>query len=197
MTGRNSWPLVVFSCLALAAGASAQTPQPFPRPGDPARPQPAPPPAQPPPAGVKVLPPETAKPPAAAPAPPAAETGEPTEQTLGMPIYPGAQFLTSYDAGRGQRYFLFGTNVEFSQIVGYYRTILKNRGTLVYEQPPIHMFDVGRFRDDAVAFPPGISVKDYTWGGSEGYLHLAPEAPPVRFRTIIQIVPAPPGVVGR
>jgi len=26
-----------------------------------------------------------------------------TEALLGVPIYPGAQFITSYDAGRGQR----------------------------------------------------------------------------------------------
>lgn len=114
-----------------------------------------------------------------------------------MPIYPAAQFLTSYDAGRGQRYYLFGTNVEFAQIVGYYRTVLKNRGTLIYDQPAIHMFDVGRYRDDAVAFPPGIAVKDYAWGGSDGYLHVVGGAEPLRFRTIIQIVPPPPGVVGR
>jgi len=114
-----------------------------------------------------------------------------------MPIYPGAQYLASYDAGRGQRYYLFGTNVEFAQIVGYYRTVLKNRGSLVYEQPPIHMFDVGRYREDAVAFPPGIAVKDYAWEGSEGYLHVTPDAAPARFRTIIQIVPPPPGVTGR
>lgn len=193
MTGRTLGALVVFSCLALPSSASAQTPQPFPRPGEPTRPQPPPAQPQPPPSGAKVLPPETGPETPAAVAPP----GDPTEATLGMPIYPGAQFLTSYDAGRGQRYFLFGTNVEFSQIVGYYRTILKNRGTLVYEQPPIHMFDVGRYRDDAVAFPPSVTVKDYSWGGSDGYLHLAADMPPVRFRTIIQVVPPPPGVVGR
>lgn len=110
-----------------------------------------------------------------------------------MPIYPGAQFLTSFDAGRGQRYFLFGTNVDFAQIVAYYRTTLKQRGTLVYDQPPIHMFDVGRFREDSMAFPPGITVKDYTWGGSDGYLDLKPGAPPTRYRTVIQLVPAPEG----
>ena len=34
--------------------------------------------------------------------------GAPTEATLGVPIYPGAQFITSYDAGRGQRFYIFG-----------------------------------------------------------------------------------------
>jgi hypothetical protein len=134
-----------------------------------------------------VLPPETTTP-AAQPSP-----DEPTEQRLGVPIYPGAQFITSYDAGRGQRYYLFGTVSDFAQIVGYYRTVLKQRGELVYELPPIHMFEVGRFREETMAFPPGVTVKDYTWGGSEGYINPKPGAEPPRFRTVIQIVPAPTG----
>jgi hypothetical protein len=182
---------------ALVAGASigaiAQTPQPFPRPGQAAPSQPSSPPQRQPPPGVKVLPPEpTPAPPAAAPA------GDPTEQTLGMPIFAGAQFVVSYDAGRGQRYYLFGTTADFVQVVTFYRTTLKQRGELVYEQPPIHMFDVGRFREETMAFPPGITVKDYTWGGSEGYINPKPGGQPARFRTIIQIVPAPAGAgVGR
>jgi hypothetical protein len=110
-----------------------------------------------------------------------------------MPIYPGAEFITSYNAGRGQRYYLFGTNSPFAEIVGYYRTVLKQRGELVYEEPPIHMFDVGRFREETMAFPPGVTVKDYTWGGAMGYLNPKRGAEPQRFRTIIQIVPAPAG----
>ncbi len=187
MKRRCLWPVVAVFVAATIA-ASAQTPQPFPKPGTPTRPQPAPPPATAPPADANPRPDE---------ATPAAAAGEPNEQTLGMPIYPGAQFLTSYDAGRGQRFYLFGTNVEFAQIVGYYRTVLRSRGNLVYTEPAIHTFEVGRYRDDAVAFSPGITVKDYTWGGSEGYLHVVAGAQPVRFRTIIQVVPPPPGVAGR
>ena len=179
----RSWAAVAVFTMA-AAAASAQTPQPFPKPGDPARPHPGPSSTQPP-RGVKVLPPETQT------APAQAVPGDPNEQTLGIPIYPGALFLTSYDAGRGQRYYLFGTNTDFAQLVAYYRTILKQRGELVYEQPPIHMFEVGRFREETMAFPPGVTIKDYTFGGSEGYLHLRPDAGPTRFRSIIQIVPAP------
>lgn len=169
------------------AVASAQTPQPFPRPGDPARPaQPSAPPPPSPQTGAKVLPP--AKPHAAAqPAP-----GEPTELTLGTPLYPGAQFVTSYDAGRGQRYYLFGTTATFAEIVAYYRTMLKQRGELTFDAPPIHMFDTARFREESMAFPPSVTVKDYTWGGSEGYLNPKPGAQPAYFKTIIQIVPAPP-----
>jgi hypothetical protein len=53
------------------------------------------------------------------------------------------------------------------------------------------MFEVGRFRDDAMAFPPGVTIKDYTWGGSKGYPNPRRPANPERFPTIIMIVPAP------
>jgi hypothetical protein len=110
-----------------------------------------------------------------------------------MPIYPSAEFLASYDAGRGQRYYLFGTNASFVQIVDYYKTTLKQKGELVYEEPPIHMFEVGRFREETMAFPPGVTVKDYTWAGSLGYLNPKRGVEPARFKTIIQIVPPPAG----
>jgi hypothetical protein len=170
------YALVLAVFAVSAAGLGAQTPVPFPRPGEPAKP-----PSQ--------------KPPTATPAqPPAAAPGEPTEASLGVPIYPGAEFVTSYDAGRGQRYYLFGTNTPFAEIVTYYRTVLRNRGELVFEAPAVHMFEIGRFREETMAFPPSVTVKDYTWGGSQGYLNPKRGAKPVRFTTIIQIVPVPPGV---
>ncbi len=172
-------------CLALASAVSAQTPQPFPRPGEPAAQRPAAPKPQPP----------AAQP--AQPQPvrePQATAGlAPTEATLGVPVFPNAQFIASYDAGRGQRYYLFGTNMGFAEIVGYYKTVLKQKGELVYEEPPVHMFDTGRFREETMAFPPSVTVKDYTWGGSQGYLNPKRGAEPARFKTIIQIVPAPAG----
>ena len=124
---------------------------------------------------------------------PSVTPGEPNEQTLGVSVYPGSQFITSYDAGRGQRYYLFGTTAGFAEIVAYYRTLLKQRGEVVFELPPIHMFEVGRFREETMAFPPGVTVKDYTWGGSEGYINPKRGAQPTHFRTVIQIVPAPAG----
>jgi hypothetical protein len=111
--------------------------------------------------------------------------------TLGLPIYPGAQYITSYDAGRGQRYYLFGLNTDFAQIVNYYRATLKQKGDLVFEVPAIHMFEVGRFREETMVFPPGVTVKDYS---PEGFLNPKPGAEPTRFRTIVQIVPMPPVV---
>jgi hypothetical protein len=153
--------------------AQAQVPQPFPRPGE-TKPPSAPAPVAQPPAG-------------AAPA-----IANPTDVTLGVPIYPGAQFLGSFDAGRGQRYYLFGTNGDFAETVSFYKTVLKMKGDLVYEEPPIHEFDIGKFKEETMAFPPSVTVKDYTWGGSQGYLNPKRGAEPARFKTVIQIVPLPP-----
>jgi hypothetical protein len=164
------------------AAVLAQTPQPFPKVGPPNAP---PPPA--------TTPPSSQAPaPQAAPAP-ADPGGVPTPATLGVSIYPGAEYLTSFDAGQGQRYYLFGTNAGFVEIVNYYRTVLKQKGELVYEGPSVHQFDIGRFREESMAFPPSVTVKDYTWGGSAGYLNPKRGAQPSRFKTIIQIVPAPIG----
>lgn len=118
-------------------------------------------------------------------------TDVPTEETLGFPIYPSAEYLTSYDAGRGQRYFLFGTNADFTEMVAYYSLLLDKRGNRVFDAPATHVFEIGRFREKTMAFPPGVTIKDYAWNGSEGYLNPTHGAAK-RFRTIIQIVPAPP-----
>ena len=119
-------------------------------------------------------------------------TEVPTEETLGFPIYPSATFLTSYDAGRGQRYFLFGTDNDFTEMVTYYRLLLDEGGDRVFDAPATHIFEIGRFRENTMAFPPGVTIKDYTWDGSEGYLNPSGGATTERYRTIIQIVPAPP-----
>jgi hypothetical protein len=111
---------------------------------------------------------------------------------LGVPIYPTAQFITSYDAGRGQRFYLFGVTLPFAEMVTYYRTALKSRGDVLFEAPPTHQFDIGRFRDETMAFPPSVTIKDYTFGGSAGYPNKH-GAQPERFPTIIQIVPVPAG----
>jgi hypothetical protein len=182
----------VLLVLALGIGRAlqaqvAQVPQPFPKPTESQKPAttqaPPKPGAQTP---VRVEPPQTSG------GKPLATTAAPTEAMLGLPIYPTAEFLASYDAGRGQRYYLFGTNATFTQIVDYYKTVLKQRGELVYDEPPIHMFEVGRFREETMAFPPGVSVKDYSWAGSLGYLNPKRGAEPARFRTVIQLVPSPP-----
>jgi hypothetical protein len=166
--------------LGVSAGVLAQGPAPFPRPGQPSAPQP-PRGAAPPPAPVQPVP----EPQAAAP------DGVPTEVTLGASIYPSAQYLESYDAGRGQRFYIFGSQSDFLQIVSFYKTILKQRGELIFEEPPVHMFELGRFREETMAFAPSVTVKDYTWNGSQGYLNPKRAGSPARFKTVIQIVPAP------
>lgn len=167
--------------VGLAGSLPAQVPAPFPRPGQ----QPAAPRPQSPPVAAPVQP--AVQPPAAA-----AQPGEaPGEAVLGVPIYPSAQYLESYDAGRGQRFHIFGTETDYAQIVAFYKNVLKQRGDSTFEEPPVHMFELGRFREETMGFPPSVTVKDYTWGGSQGYLNPKRGGSPVRFRTIIQVVPAP------
>jgi len=106
-------------------------------------------------------------------------------------VYPGAQFIASYDAGRGQRYYIFGATAPFNDLVTYYRTQLKEKGNLVFDEPPTHMFEIGKFNNDTMAFPPGVTIKDWTWGGSKGYVNPRAGAQPARFPSVIMIVPAP------
>jgi hypothetical protein len=171
-----------------AATVSAQTPQPFPRPGTqtqkPA--QPAPTPAAPGPTAPRAEAPRTDAPRTAA-----AQTDGPSEEMLGAPVYPSAVFLTSYDAGRGQRFYLYGVNAPYAEMVNYYKTVLKNRGDELFEAPPTYFFETGRFRDEAMAFAPSVTIKDYTYGGSAGYPNPKKGGTPERFPTIIQIVPLP------
>ena len=109
----------------------------------------------------------------------------------GAPVLAGAQYLASYDAGMGQIYCLYGSGQAFADVVTYYRTVLKDRGELVFDAPATHMFEVGKFKEADVAFPPGVTVKDYTWGGSPGYTNPRLGASPAFFPTVIQIVPPP------
>lgn len=174
---------------SVTAASPAQTPQPFPRPGTqtPQRPSaPAPAPA----AQVPATPPAQRPP---APADPDA----PSAEILGIAAFPGSQFLASYDAGRSQRYYLFGTTASFAEVTGYYRTATGERGDLVFKDPPTHMYTGGtlaRYRDETMAFPPSVTVKDWTSGGSPGYLNPKRGAQPQRFPTVIMIVPPPPGI---
>jgi hypothetical protein len=164
--------LASFVCVADAY--AGQQPQPFPRPGQPVRPAPPV--------------PTSPAPPRAPAAPPAPEV-TPTEATLGVPIFPGAQFIASYDAGRGQRYYIFGSASSFVELVAYYRTVLKQKGELVYDVPATHEFDVGRYREETMAFPPGVTIKDFQSDVSQGYPNPKPGGQPARFPSIIQIVP--------
>ena len=174
-------------CLAAAvtlhsAGLTAQQPpppQPFPRPGAPPVASPQPPPAVPPVAA-------NARPPASPPV-----AGEkPTDLSLGIPgiILPQAEYLDSFDLGRGQRSYLFGTDLGYPEVVAYYKNVLKDGGRELFKSPPMQQFDLGRFQDQTMATQPSVVVKDYA--GGEGYLHVN-GVQSKRFRTIVQIVPMP------
>jgi hypothetical protein len=116
---------------------------------------------------------------------------------LGAPVVPTAVFLGSYDAGRGQRFYLFGSTHPFADLVMYYKTVLKDKGELVFDVPATHMFEVGKFKESDVAFPPSVTIKDYTWDGAAGYINPRPGATPTHFPTVIQIVSPPAGMSGR
>ena len=166
--------VVVFALGAALSGLPAQAPpvpQPFPRP-----------------ASTQAPPAKPAQPAKTTAAAPPVESA-PTEATLGVTVYPGAQFIASYNAGRNQRYYIFGSSASFSVLVTYYRTLLKQRGDLVYEVPATHEFDIGRFDDNTMAFPPGVTIKDFQSDVSRGFPNPKPGGEPARFPTIIQIVP--------
>jgi hypothetical protein len=180
-------PTLLSLVLLPALGFAQAVPQPFPTPTNPDRSGQAT--RQ----GTPARPPSQSAPPPATAAPAPADTPAPevvpTEATMGAPIYPKAQFIASYNAGQGQRYYLFGTAAAFADVVTFYRTALRQRGELVFEEPATHMFEIGRYREDTMAFPPGVTVKDYTWGNLGGYLNPKLGAQPARFPTIIQMVP--------
>jgi hypothetical protein len=164
--------------LAAALAQAPSAPQPFPKPGaaqTPRQAQPQPPPASP------------------APAPALSADRAPTEAELGAPIYPGAQFLASYDAGRGQRFYIFGSTASFLDLVAFYRNVLKQKGDLLFDAPATHEFDIGRFREETMAFPPSVTIKEYKSELSEGYPNPRAGGQPARFPTVIQIVPPPVG----
>src|SRR4051812_18326115 len=123
--------------IALLAGGQQPVPQPFPRPGPPATAAPAP---QPPAPGPPVGAPASAR-----PATSVAPEGTPSEATLGVPIYPAAQFIASYDAGRGQRYYIFGSQAPYTDLVAFYRTALRQKGEVLFEAPATYLFEVGRY----------------------------------------------------
>jgi hypothetical protein len=182
--------VVLAAALSAAPAQQPPVPRPFPQPNtsQPARPPAGQPPAAPPatsaptPQGAPATTPATAAKPAAADAPP-------TEAALGVQVYPGAQYLMSFDAGRGQRYYIYGSTASFNDLVQWYRTVLKQKGELVFESPATYEFDVGRFREESMAFPPGVTIKEYKSEISEGYPNPKPGAQPARFPTLIQVVP--------
>ena len=179
----HALPIALLVTALIAGAAAAQTP---PKPATSAPvPEPFPHSSQPQRAAPQAPPPVA---PAGPTAQPAGVPSRPSEATLGAPIYPAAEFLDSFDAGYGQRYYLFGTNAPYVDIVQYYKNTLKGGGRELLKAPPMQQFDLGKFQESAMAYPPSIVVKDYTWNGSPGYLYVTGTTEK-RFKTIIQIVP--------
>ena len=89
----------------------------------------------------------------------------------------------------GQRYYIYGSNSSYADVVTYYRNLMKNSGRELYKTPPMQQWDLGRYQEDSMAYPPSVVVKDYTWNGSAGYLQVTGTTEK-RYKTIIQIVPA-------
>jgi len=112
-----------------------------------------------------------------------------SDSPIAAPLYPAAQFLEVIDAGKGQQFHLYGTDAPFADIVAYYKATMKNGGRVLFQAPAMHQFDLGRYQEETMAYPPSVVIKDYTWNGSEGYLHVSGGASK-RYKTIIQIVPA-------
>jgi hypothetical protein len=179
--------MVLVSTLLVAALLTQQAPVPKPFPGAPTPPRPAQPAPQEP---ARPAPTPTPTSPPAASAPPAAKPAQP-DVNLGVTLYPGSQYLGSYDAGRGQKFYIYGTTASFIAIVAFYREILKKGGEVVFDAPATHFFETGRFREETMAFPPSVTVKDFQSEVSQGYPNPKPGGTPARFPTIIQIVPAP------
>ena len=132
--------------------------------------------------------------PGSAPRPSEPQAGQPQAREViappaDAPVYPTAEFIDSFDAGQGQRYYLYGSNASFTDVVTYYKNLLKSGGREIYKTPGIQQFDLGKYQEDQMAFPPSVVVKDYASAGSLGYLAINGTTEK-RFRTIIQIVPA-------
>ena len=113
-------------------------------------------------------------------------------------------YLPTYREFYDKRYFgsgqslageitVAGSTVPFGEMVTYYKNVTKDKGTLVFEVPPTHVFEIAKFREETMAFPPTVTIKDYTFSGSAGYPNPKAGAQPERFPTLIQIVPPPAG----
>lgn len=119
---------------------------------------------------------------------------------VGLPgfVPASAEYLESFDAGRGQRYYIYGTNDAYADVLAYYKAILRSNREL-FKVPPMQQFDLpGKFKEETLAFPVCVIVKDYTWkgpdgDGPDGYLFVKGTTEK-RFKTVIQIVPGPAAI---
>ena len=108
----------------------------------------------------------------------------------GVPLFAGAELLGEYQAGPNQQMFIYGTSGAYATVVEFYKTALRDGGRRLFGGP-MHQFDLGRYRRETMTLQPAVTVKDFTWNGREGYVHVSGRQI-VKYPTIIQIVPAPP-----
>ena len=127
--------------------------------------------------------------------PPASEAtlaqGGSVDPATGVPLYPGSQLLETFNASPNQPLYIYGSPAGYANVVEYYKTILKDRGRELFDGP-MHQFDLDRYRRETMTLQPAVTVKDYTWNGREGYVHVTGRQI-VKYPTVIQIVPAPGG----
>ena len=161
-----------FVALALLAAPAQDPPRPRPFPGAPA---------------PSSQPAESAQP--DQPAAPQTTAQGAADPNTGVALYPDAVLLGTYEAGPGQPFYVYGSQSAYTNVVEFYRGVLKDRGRQLFGGP-MHQFDLGRYRRETMTLQPAVTVKDYTWNGREGYVHVDGLAS-TKYPTIIQIVPAP------
>jgi hypothetical protein len=85
---------------------------------------------------------------------------------LGCALFPQLRLLETYDAGSGQKYFILARTRRTSRSCSSNRTSLRTGGREIYRAPApaMQQFDLGRFQEETMAYPPSVVVKDY--GGS-------------------------------
>ena len=125
--------------------------------------------------------------PASQPAADITQAAPAVDPTVGVPLYPGAVLIGKFEANPAQPFYLYGTTSAYANVVEYYRQVLKDRGRQLFGGP-MHQFDLGRFRRETMALQPALTVKDYTWNGREGYVHVDGNEV-TKFPTVIQVVP--------
>ena len=74
--------------------------------------------------------------------------------------------------------YIFGSGAPYTDLVAYYRTVLKQKGEIIFKVPATHQFEVGKYREETMAFPPGVTVKDFQSAVSEGYPNPKPGGQP-------------------
>ena len=183
---RATWCAVAVLLLLGRPALGQSTPPPTQAPPPTQTPVPKPFPGATPPATNKPATPATAE---VIPKPGATQEGSSFDPRLaGVPIYPGAEMLESFDGGSNQRVFLFGSAMPYADVVAFYKTQLRSGGNEVFRTPAMQQFDLGQFRSETMAYRPSVVVKDYGAADSAGYLHISGTTEK-RYRTVIQIVP--------